>query len=509
MAEQGEIMSSAKGTLWVQPEGPNTVPLILPCHDLGDISEPKGEVAERYCVNPKTGQYQVVIRTRGTPGRASGSITTYVGKVRDALEKITERGCPFSLYAHSAEGKKQGVFGVYDRGEVYMGVLMNSLSRTNLAMREADDAAEQTFEFSMDGIGKYYPLRITRAPTVEATDAMCVFAERLAQCEDGSGPGWEMCDYLWATCQGAVAASANVLRSVDGGLTWAATAADPFAVAEDISCGVSVQVGRATWRQIVARGTTDVANPAEISWTEDNGATWHPVNVGATVGEFVPWVNGLFALDLRHIWAATDQGTVYFSEDGGLTWDAQPSTNVDSLNAVHFVTEYLGAFAGDNNALFLTEDGGVHWTALVGPAAKAADNILTVQVLGRNRLWLGYDDGEAWYSHDGGVTWAQRQFTISDAVSINRVNDIEFLNDHRGYMAVKYTGSAAAIHGALLHTVNGGETWHVLRTSDYGGSAFDVGASGLASVLACDWNRAITVGDLIDATAAIFSANAA
>jgi photosystem II stability/assembly factor-like uncharacterized protein len=509
MAEQSELMSAARGTLWVQPDGPNTVPLILPCHDLGDVTEPKGEVAERYCVNPITGQYQVVLRTRGTPGRATLSITTYVGKVRDALEKLAERGCPFSLYAHSAEGKKQGVFGVYDRGEVYMGVLMNSLSRSNLAMREADDATEQTFECSLDGIGKYYPLRITRAATTEAEDAMCVFPERAAQCADGSGPGWEKCDYLWVTCQAAAAATANVLRSVDGGLTWAATAADPFVAAEDISCGVSVQVGKSTWRQIVARGTTDAANPAEIAWTEDNGATWHPVNLGTTVADFVPWTNGLFALDLRHVWAVTNLGEVYFSEDGGLTWAAQPSTNVAALNAVHFASESLGAFAGATNALYLTEDGGEHWTALVGPAAKAADDILSVQVLSRNRLWLGYDDGEAWYSLDGGATWAQRQFTISDAATVDRVNAIAFLNEHRGYMAVKYTDGAADVFGAILHTVNGGETWHVLRTSEYGGAAFDVGANGLASVLACDWNRAVAVGDLISATAAIFSANAA
>lgn len=505
--DQGELFSAAKGTIWVQPDGPNTKPVILPCHDLGDITEPKGEVAERYCVDPNTGKYKTVIRTRGTPGRITGSITTYVGKVRDWLERMAERDCAFPLYIHQAEGKKQGVFGVYDRGEVIMGALLGSLGRTNMAMREADDAAEQSFEFSADGIGKYYPLRISRSPTIAAEDALCVFAERLAKCEDGTGPGWEEGRYLWATCRGDVAAAANVLRSTDGGVSWAAAAADPFAVAEDISCGVAFQVGRATWRVLVACGTTDGAAPAKVAWTEDNGATWTSVSVGTTNGEFIPWVNGLHALDMQHVWLVTDQGAIFFSDDGGLTWTEQPSTNTDVLNAVHFVNESLGVAAGANNALYLTEDGGAHWAALAGPAAKATDAILTAQVLSPNRLWLGYDDGELWYTLDGGATWAQRLFTIPGATAIDAVNDVHFLNLYRGFMAAKYT-AGADIYGAILHTVNGGETWHVLRTADFGGSAFDVGAVGLASVLAVDWNKAIAAGDLIDATAALFTANA-
>ena len=44
-----ENFTAAMGAVWVQPDGPNTEVLYLGCHDVGDIVQPQGDVATRFC----------------------------------------------------------------------------------------------------------------------------------------------------------------------------------------------------------------------------------------------------------------------------------------------------------------------------------------------------------------------------------------------------------------------------------------------------------------------------
>ena len=44
MSNGGKALTSRMGALWVQPDGPNTEPKFLGCHELGDLSEAEGGV---------------------------------------------------------------------------------------------------------------------------------------------------------------------------------------------------------------------------------------------------------------------------------------------------------------------------------------------------------------------------------------------------------------------------------------------------------------------------------
>ena len=41
--------TAGQGAVWVQPSGPNTKPMYLGCHEVGEVSEGQGDVTLLYC----------------------------------------------------------------------------------------------------------------------------------------------------------------------------------------------------------------------------------------------------------------------------------------------------------------------------------------------------------------------------------------------------------------------------------------------------------------------------
>lgn len=506
MSRQGDYFDANMGVLWVQPDGPNTQPQYLGCHDLGDVSEPQGDIAQRYCPNPDgPGSWDVVLVTQGPPDRITTTVTTYVGKTADWLEKQI---CPIPVYVHQSMCGKKNIFLSYDRGELYQYARFASKGRTNLVMREGVDASEQTFDLSADSysnglFGKYYPLKLTPQVTTEANTLYDIAFCNALTCLGPCGPAKGICTDGYIVAAAGAGVSANVLRTIDAGTTWAATAADPFAIDEDIISVVCFPISRTITRVVVGRGTTDVANPAEIAYSDDNGATWTNVNVGSTNGEYMQWTGALFAIDNYNIWAITDLGNIFKSTNGAVSWTEQTTTNVNGLNYIRFKDENHGLTVGDTNTILYTEDGGAHWVTITGPAAQAAQDALCCEILDAYRWWVGYADGELWYTNDGGTNWFQRAFTApAGAATVDRVNDVMFLDDFLGFFVIKWTDGLADEYGTIYRTFNGGHDWEVYQVD----TAFDSGTPiGLNSVWACHYNLAYSVGDPIDSTGAIYT----
>src|SRR5690606_27178368 len=99
---------------------------------------------------------------------------------------------------------------------------------------------------------------------------------------------------------------------------------------EAISAGVCFAIDRNTRRILVFRGTTDVSAPAEAAYSDDGGTTWTNVNIGSDNGEFVSSPKAVHAINQYNIWAGTNSGRIYFSNDGGGTWVAQEDQGIHS-----------------------------------------------------------------------------------------------------------------------------------------------------------------------------------
>jgi photosystem II stability/assembly factor-like uncharacterized protein len=487
------------GALWLQINGPNTRPVYAGCQTVDDVEAPEGDVELIRCFDPSGRLWKTVGQTQAPPDPVTTTITGLMFKTASVVAMLR---CPAVIYLLQmcGEGVRKDIFQNYDRGIALNVARKTNTTFSNIVHREEDNPSERGVDISANPPAfEFFNLgsAVSRQSTTETQALNDISICGAEQCAGVCGiEAHELCSGLVAagdTLAGSPADSAEVIVTTDKGTTWTATATDPFIVGEDVSDVECFQLDKDTDRIIVARGTTDAANPAEIAYSDDSGATWTTVNVGAVNGQFAPDNDSLFVLDRNNIWMSTNDGYVYKSEDAGESWTAQESgvITANAINCVNFADANVGFFAGDSNIIAKTNDGGQTWSAVTAPAAQAGINIISLEWSGR--WWIGYETtGELWYSEDEGTTWLQR--TYDGGASQVSIPKIDFITELHGFMVA----NTAAPVGTIYHTVDGGYIWQPLTTTTN---------AGLNSIVACDLNLAYAVGEASGGTAVILKVN--
>lgn len=485
MTTEGVTLMSGMGALWIQPDGPNTEPIPLGCHLVGDVDVPLGDktvVTRRDPSGPS--RYQTVkIYRSGEPGAVTFPITTDVKSVMDVLETLE---CDSPLYITMSTCGRMDVWGNYDRVFIFHNTGKTAETLANLVSREAADEtpAEQTFTMAAEALYKASKLTMAQLDTSHPDGLNDVYSCQAAQCAGPCGVAKTQCENFFAVGQaltGSPTDVASVIYTEDEGNTFAAMAADPFAAGEDIASGVCFEMGRDVTRYLVIRGTTDPAAPAEVAYSDDLGATWTLVPLGTVNGEYGYGPQSLFAFDKRHIWCCTTGGYIFFSGDGGVTWEPQSEGLLTSndLHGIKFYNKSLGYCVGATNTILKTEDGGNAWELLVGPAAQAAVACKSVHPSTEHIVWVGYADSDLYYSMDAGDSWAERDY----GQSTGTVPDIDGSNPYCLFLL----HNTAAPVGTVYYSRNGGFDWEAVPA---------VTNAGLTAVLACGSNLAYVVGNV-------------
>lgn len=444
-----ENFLAGQASVWVLPDGPNTKPQYLGCHGVGDLDEPLGDETLLYCPDPaKAGAYIVKNSFTGEPGAITTTIDADLRKTADYLETLGKCGVP--IFVHKVLYGRRDVFTNFDRSFALNPAKVTNRGLGGLASRTPGDEAEstQSFDISSQALMRFFQLQANRVSISDTEDITGIAVCGDERCESDSSAAQDIDDYLFAGTRplaGSATISAEVLSSINGAV-WSATAADPFAADEDIQGIVCFRVGRDTIRILVARGTTDGANPAEIAYSDDYGATWTTVNVGSVNGEYCPSNHALFALDRYNIWMGTDGGYIYYSEDAGVSWTAQETGAISATDIVgiSFVDTLTGFAVYTGGGVVKTTDGGDTWSAVTTSGSSDAKDIHAISPY---FIWVVGADG-MFYTHDQGVTWTERNSYAIAAV--------DFLNELFG-VAV---GSAASAN--IYVTYNGGFDWSAI-----------------------------------------------
>jgi len=352
--------TAGNGALWAQPDGPNTAPVYLGCHQLGDIDEPRGDVELIYCPDPSApGRFKVVASFQGSAGAVTTSVTT---DVTDELDSLEIARCPITMFVNMVSSGRKDLFSNFDRTFVISNARITSAGLSNLSARTPDDngRAEMTFDMSGEELLRLREQTISRQSISETTDINDVAFCGEQRCRTELLASRDSCQEGYAACDAVPGSTANVLRTTNGA-TWTATSADPFSTNEHVISVECFDLDGTNSRVLVARGSTDASNPTEVAYSDDNGATWTNVNVGSTNGEFVQSRHGLFALDRLNLWVVTDGGYIFYSSDGGASWTAQESGAItaNGYNCIRFIDSEIGYACGDSNVIVRTIDGGI------------------------------------------------------------------------------------------------------------------------------------------------------
>lgn len=453
-----KALTTKQGRVWIQPNGPGYPVYLLSCRNGGDLTASEGglEVIRRF--NDSGEGWETIGETQSPPEVVTFSLETSLFSERDWLEKIT---CPFSLYVLTRDCGRADVFTNYVRGEVLANA--RRVSRTYSDLINRDEEIISTLGVDMEAWPPLLDVNsmvVSRVATTELLDANDVTSTIETRCAGDCGAAIDKGQTATVVCDAGAAATAHALQSNDYGLTWAATAASPFAVgvANHIMSTARCFTGQTSLRRFAAKlwgaGTQGV-----VAYTDDSGVSWTSANVGgAAAGHGAVLHDALYFDGLTFGHLASALGYIYKTIDGGVTWVAKEagSIAVGNYNAVHFADRSYGIAVGVADVVALTNNGGESWTA--GTATGSAAALNTCWRFNKNRALIGTANGRLYQTLDAGVTWTRITGFFGDGVG--EVRSICFINDHQGLM----TKNSAAVVGTMLRTNDGGYTWETMTT---------------------------------------------
>jgi photosystem II stability/assembly factor-like uncharacterized protein len=211
--------------------------------------------------------------------------------------------------------------------------------------------------------------------------------------------------------------------------------------------------------------------------TADGGKTWERQQGGTDYT-----LSSIFFVDANTGWAVGDGGTIIHTTDGGKVWKKQtgPEVTVEAglrwganneapeeetkaldffLMGVYFVNSRKGWIATERTTILSTENGGKTWEIQFSDEDFILKSISFCDDLNG---WAVGEFGYIYHTEDGGQTWQHQAgyFDISDEtgemIGGNFLFDVVALNPR--------TAWAVGIDGYVVRTVDGGKTWQAVET---------------------------------------------
>ncbi|QQS36376.1 MAG: T9SS type A sorting domain-containing protein [Ignavibacteriales bacterium] len=217
-----------------------------------------------------------------------------------------------------------------------------------------------------------------------------------------------------------------VLKTTNGGDTWAALAFNPqFRIYSH-------------WWVNENIGYIGVRGPNGIWKTTDGGASF--VNQTPGIGSATSiWYELEFA-DADNGYASGSSGSLVKTTNGG-TPDGMGTSIIYGMHV--FDAQNL-IIAGGSSLVSRSTDGGATFTPLTAPSPSTT--LYTVYFLDHSVGFVGGTSGRAWKTTDGGFTW-----TLLTTGTTQAIIDFKFLNNDKGWMG-GWTGT-------MLYTTDGGNSW--------------------------------------------------
>ncbi len=164
---------------------------------------------------------------------------------------------------------------------------------------------------------------------------------------------------------------AVILRTSNGGRTWTRQGNASTVRAQGL-----IDVTAADNRNAWAVGTGPTGVDFTVLKTKDGGRSWQTQMVGALYH-----MNGACAIDKCHAWITQDFGYIYWTSNGGKTWNLQHPDVASgfylmSVSARTMKTAWVVGFDDHGKGIILhTTNGGVNWTEQFAPVNVPFDRI--------------------------------------------------------------------------------------------------------------------------------------
>jgi hypothetical protein len=407
---------------------------------------------------PDTSRYGQFIEAGSFKDGAERPTTSLMGHyaayVRSKLLTLAQQGCEFDVQIHIGECEDPSIFNEFQKILIFEGVSVDTYSTEDLGALEPGDQGkvDETGEISMREMYEYVPLTFSlRSPAVvtnQLLDVIIPDSISCGDCEDES----DGCQHFYAISSaagGSPSTPADLVFSLDKGVTWAAHDIDGMNVANDPSAlakvgSYIVVVSNAEGGMFVALESEVIAgvDPAFNSVTTGFVAGGEPNDI---------WSTG------RKAFIVGDFGYIYTTTDptSGVTVIDAGEATIANLNAVHAISEEFAVAVGNGGSVIVIEND------LASPATTSPVGVGTdlncVWIFDENTWMIGDSNGDLWYTTDGGSTWTEKGLP---GTAPSAITDISSPQD-----SIVYVAGTVSSHGRIYISVDGGYSFIIADRS--------------------------------------------
>lgn len=383
-----EIIKQNRMVVWYQPSGKGTQwrPLGFGIASVTGRSNPGPGKTAVFGVN-EFGQPVVLFSTKDPPGGLpAATIGFYDEAAVNYLEEQQAIGCPINLQVRTVKCGSLTNPNLWNAIDHLAAGLVGDLTPGDGPVRPyAGGAAELSGQVTFDYTFRIVKLKLQVLTTTEAENLTGIAVVDDPICDEcGSGyPGPDKIIYI--TCAAGSGVTPNILYSNDGGGTFAASSANPFAADEDAGFPVYRWIDANKIRLITACTTTDAAALAKISYSDitlgaEGITAWTDVVSASASGANGDLVTAMFWPFFERLYIAVDDGQIYVSTDQGESWD--DAAVFSGSNAIAaFATNYDGDVVwavGATNTILRELNRSGTFDARVGPSGGGAFTAVAV-----------------------------------------------------------------------------------------------------------------------------------
>ena len=457
--------------------GPESVPSYESCMKSSGIKRDFGAITKIESPDPTTyGRFITIGTTKAAKGDATATLTSQMFKnLRSKLLRMANIGCPIDAQIHFGGCGKANEFNLYDKIFVMENVNITNYSTDDLvALNQGEDAVINDMgDISAMEAYEIMPLNYAARGDDVVTNEIkgIIIADAISCGSDCASPsnGLKKIYAITAKAGGSAGTPADIVFSLDGGVTFIAHDIDSLSTAQDPS-GIA-WVG--SYLVVTSADAVNLNYVTKTSITTTGDETWTGVATGFVSGKGPQaiWSGGIRAFIVGN------GGYVYYTDDptvGVTVADAGTAAAGDNLLAVHGLDSTFAVAVGNAGAIVYTADGSL-WTALPRFVGVTI-NLNGIWVKSKTEWWVTTSAGTLYYTLDGGTTWTQKTFSGSGAGVCYKV---AFPTPTVGYL----THTTAANVGRLLKSVDGGYSWKVQPDSGTMPSIYKAGPLAVSPIV--------------------------
>lgn len=449
------IFQTSHGRVYLQlgGAGPTNVLEYQGMARMGGFARNEGEPARVQL--PSTQAYDRFDDVDEVTGESSRPTTSMIARF-GLTNPILSANRPFHLQAHYGKcGDPRDANGGWEKILAYEGAKFTNrsgdeqtaLDESNRAtiLLTGDVSARKMWEIDQMALGAVAGEEVTR----EVVDI--VLQDYISSGECGYTSDGE--NRIFAVTKSSGAGSpgmpAELLVSVDGGLTWDQYTISTLGAAEE-------PVAFAVVGQYIVVLSTDSAS-LHIATIADP-STWTEISTGFVAGG-API--GISSQGSTRTWIVGENGYIYFMANpaDGVSVQSAGTVTSEDLSEVHATDSMHVLAGGANGALIVTYNGGKTWTAAATSPTVAAITALWMHTA---YCWLvGTATGRLYITINGGTTWLEKVFPMTAMGAVNAFSFADHADSPFGFLAAT-NGSK----GFIFRTIDGGNTWYQLPDTE-------------------------------------------